>query len=182
MILGALEGQEVSLDDSLIFPVSLSSTWMIGAMLDAGDARTISKNTWSPDKKSLPVDKRTKSILFIEPLLWKESDSLRNAGSWLDSLARKRKVSKLLKGLPRRVVCWFTDFNYKEAQKGVPITCALHVQESGHIDLHGSHAMLETGKKMDLDVAIGDAGWDQEFAFMEKHEVVLDKLKTELWD
>ncbi|MHA1679918.1 MAG: hypothetical protein ACTSUE_02850 [Promethearchaeota archaeon] len=178
ILIGNLKKRGLRFEESLIFPLSVDGYRMVYGMFAAGQEEEIRDATWSPSKKSLNVTSRTRSIILMEPVMDQEEMKVKQGMKWLNLLGKKEGLTKKLKHIKVFIATWFSNAKFKDVQ-GAELLCALYSDLSR--DLVFS-SLPETGEGMVLEDAIKEFSWELDHVFPEKHEVVLDKLKSELWE
>ncbi|MFX0102624.1 MAG: hypothetical protein ACFFCS_23860 [Candidatus Hodarchaeota archaeon] len=182
-LLKKLEEEGIKLEECMFFPVSLESNWLAFALMTAIEKSDIMSAIWSPEKNKPPLTASTKNIVFLEDIIKKGDSRINLAKKWFNLLAKKTGIIKKLKDKSEISACLVTDSQQRYNTGKRLLISSLLVKNLEELDIFPYKLEAKDKlKKLSIDEAMKEYNWQDEWRYLETHEIVLDKLKTELWD
>ncbi|MEX2680769.1 MAG: hypothetical protein Q6373_004165 [Candidatus Sigynarchaeota archaeon] len=173
----------ISIRDAAIFPVSTDSVFVLASLLMSDEAGEIHGAIWMPGENKPPISPETKTILLVDAIVQKSSTRARQAKRVLDFLLKRLKLEKKLKGIKFYAPCWLSDAETRDRGDGIHLIPAAFAPDIEKIVPFSADAKtIEGARKLAFKDAIQELKWEIDHVYMEKHEIVLQKLKTELWE
>ncbi|MHA1370569.1 MAG: hypothetical protein ACTSWN_07600 [Promethearchaeota archaeon] len=166
-------------DNALFFPVSFSAWWVLNALSHSVKNEVIKESTWTPAKKQLSARGEIKKLIFVSGIVNKDDDGMQNTLKMFNLLLKKdKKIKRQLKQAEKFVISCFTRTKEKYIFGKIQIISAFYTPNMDNI----SFLTFKDGKQVMLSEIEEKLGWERNYEYLEKYEVILDKLKTELWD
>ena len=173
----------INLRNAVIFPVSLESTWLLNALLMVDQENIIRDITWTADKEKAPILSTTSHVIFLEPLVNASGSKIKLGRKWLALLAKKYGVVKQMRRLKPCVLSWFSNSQSKQIEAGTLLVAAVHAEDIDTIRLFDYSGTATTNaQQLSMDDAKQQLVWDPEYVFKDKDEIILEKLRTDLWE
>nr|MDO8085628.1 hypothetical protein [Candidatus Sigynarchaeum springense] len=173
----------ISIRESAIVPLSPDSAIVLASLLALDETGEIHDSIWMPGDNKPPVSPVTKSILFIDAIVEKNNTRAKQAKKMLGFLLKRLKLEKKLEGIKVYAPCWLSDAETLDMGDGIRLIPATFAPDvSKVVPLAASTKAAEGTRKLEFADATRELKWDIDHVYMEKHEIVLQKLKTELWE
>lgn len=176
-----LKEKGIPMRQALFFPVSSTSSIIMNALNSAINETPLKGQYWSPGMENMKkICSSANHIIFIDLVSSKPATRVSNAKKTLTALSKKLGMKKQLKKATYHMACWIA------TQKMAVIGGNIEVIEAAHADEVKEVIPLSYEKNLPGSIPFSDAceqlGWELDYKYKEKHQVVLDKLKSDLWD
>lgn len=182
IVLKKLAENKISLRNAVIFPVSLESTWLLNALLMADQENIIRDITWTADKEKAPISPSTIHVIFLEPIVRASGSNMKHGKKWLAILSKRYGIEKQVRRLKPCVIAWFSNSKSKQVEAGALLVAAIHTEGLDAIKLFDyAGTATASSQQLSMDDAKEQLGWDPEYVFKDKDELILDKLRSDLW-
>ncbi|MBN2154031.1 MAG: hypothetical protein JW839_21420 [Candidatus Lokiarchaeota archaeon] len=182
LLLQKIRREGIGIRDAAIFPVSADSTFAITSLLAADEASEIHDAIWMPGDGKPPVSPTTKAILLVDAVVEKHNVKARQAKKVLGFLLKRLKLEKKLKDIKLYAPCWLSDAETREAGDGILLVPAAFAPDvSKVVPFAAGSKPTGDARELGLAGAAKELGWDLDHVYKERHEMILDKLKNELW-
>ncbi len=183
LLLQKIRREGISIREAAIFPVSADSVLALASLLASDEMGEIHDAIWMPGDIKPPVSPATRAILLVDAVVEKGSTRARQARKVLDYLLKRLKLEKKLKGIKIYAPCWLSDAETRDAGDGILLLPAAFTPDVSKVVPFAADAKAAGGaRKLEFTDATNELKWDLDHAYKEKHEVVLEKLKSELWE
>ena len=183
LLLQKIRKEGINIRDAVIFPVSAGSVLVLSSLLASDELGEINDAIWMAGDNQPPVSPTTKAILFVDAIVEKNSSRARQAKKVLDFLLKRFKLEKKLKGIKLYAPCWLSDAETREVGDGILMIPAAFAPDAAKVVPFAANAkVVEGARKLGFADATKELKWDLDHVYKEKHEIVLDKLKNELWE
>ena len=166
----------VSLRDAVMMPVTPEGVFILTGCLATPGNEALAGNTWMIGTRDAPVGAKTKHVVFLDGIVDDSGEATRAAMDWLVAFSKKLKIGRKLKDLTFHVACFFTSSDRAVVGNGIKVIAALKCKPTDNIGFFSP-----AGSSISLDQAVEKFGWEKDFSLKERHEMVLDNLKSELW-
>jgi hypothetical protein len=183
LLLQKIRKEGINIRDAVIFPVSAGSVLALSSLLASDELGEINDAIWMPGDAKPPVSQTTKAVLLVDAIAGKGSSSAKQAKKVLDFLLKRFKLEKKLKGIKLYAPCWLSDAETRDMGDGILLIPAAFAPDVAKVMPLGTNAKaIEGARKLGFVDAAKELKWDLDHTYKEKHEIVLDKLKNELWE
>ncbi len=183
LLLKKVRQEGISIRDAVIFPVSAGSVLALSSMLASDELGEIQGAIWMPGESKPPVSPATKAVLLVDAVVEKASTRARQAKKVLDFLLKRFKLEKKLKCIKLYAPCWLSDVETRDVGDGILLIPAAYAPDVAKVVPFAANAKAVGGaRKLGFADGTKELRWDLEHVYKEKHEIVLDKLKNELWE
>jgi hypothetical protein len=183
LLLQKIRKEGINIRDAVIFPVSAGSVLALSSMLASDELGEIHHAIWMPGDSKPPVSPATKAILLVDAIVDKSSTSARQAKKVLDFLLKRFKMVKKLKGIKLYAPCWLSDAETREVGDGILLIPAAFAPDVAKVVPFSANAKATDGaRKLSFIDAGKEMKWEFDHVYKEKHEIILSKLKNELWE
>jgi hypothetical protein len=183
LLLKKMQQEGINLRDAVIFPISVGSVPVIGSLLATTEMEAISGAVWMPGAGKPPISSATKTILLVDDVVENGSSRQKQAKEILGFLLKRFKVDKKLKGIKVFAICWLSDSDSRDLTGDVHLLSAAHAPKLPRLVPYTSSWGSKDGtRQMGFADAVKELKWELDHIYKEKHEIVLDKLKTQLWE
>ncbi|HME54100.1 MAG TPA: hypothetical protein VKM55_17880 [Candidatus Lokiarchaeia archaeon] len=182
ILLGKMQVEGISIRESVIFPVSVESSWVLNGMLMSNDGTTIRDITWMPGNEKPPIMPEIKNVLFLEDIVENDHSHAKNGKHILGYLVKKFKLEKKMKSLKFFSLCWFSNTEFQEIGNNIKLLPAIHARNLAGIHLAPlADANKEGSRPLGFTDAVDEFTWEPQHVYIEIHEKTLQKIRTELW-
>nr|MDO8111237.1 hypothetical protein [Candidatus Sigynarchaeota archaeon] len=184
LLLKKMQKEGIGLRESVIFPVTVDSSWLLNGLLVSGEGGIVRDITWMPGMDKAPVSASTKNILFLEDRVEQNASKAKHAKQVLRFLVKKFKLEKKLKDAKFYSLCWFSSSPVQDLGNSVKLLSSVYVPSLAGIQLGPAtkKPAMEGSRRLGFTEAVAELKWEPDHVYKEKHEIVLEKLKSELWD
>jgi len=182
ILLDKIQAEGINFRESVIFPVTSDSTFVLSGMLISSQADAIRDITWMPGSDKPPITPSTKNFLFLENMVEQDQSSAKNAKKVQGFLAKKFKIEKKLKDLKLYSLCWFSNSRFQEIGSSIKLLPAIFASSLAAIRLAPRAGVNKDDcRSLTFADATSEFAWEPAHVYVEQSELTIQKLKTELW-